>query len=1560
MERRKSNVTLLINEEKWSRKKSVVTLLPPHVGAVPLVNEELFRTSAKRQSFNAGMSRQRSALTSARRRSVTMDTTQFVYLVDPQRNDPVLREQKQRLLKTLLKYESPRPSFATERRRSSTGTDEIDDDVESPLGLRCFKAFGDDDDDDASAKHVLSHRGSGAGGSHTQYPELEDVDGGPQIAVTCTSPRKSVPNLRLALEKSPRSPRSTRVDAAQRRKSLKALMMMPADVLSGLGSVEETLEAIGDDSKLLGLEEHAEQLMSARLSRRHKTVASPGATPRQAATPGFVLPDLPPVVHPDFAAEVEEVLKHFSPMETLQEMLNTITDTVHAFRFDLVGLLNKDIESYLVKQQGVTVAALNAAKKLLEGVAIPKALEQTRLLQSTQEDLAMERRLTARARAETSKIQSSMRQYGIVPAKWGVLPPPPESCVVLCCDLPLVNTLWKRDPVSVRTSMKLIVELQRKLIREMKSAYEVQSDGTSFLMVFASSKLAVDWALAFHVQLLGLSWPASLLQLEPCQADAKLLWKGISARIAIHRGGMSTSFDPELQCTYYFGEALRVASSMMSFCPPGAVVASEDALESIADLKDLATHGGGFGIPFTAEVEGAFMRMTRLVPHSLKGRLDRFHHSGSTGAAHPTETSFLLTTLRPSDYTVRELPSADAATDSAAEQVCVANEFFSAIEEDEEMIKQLTLCVDLNNVPDGVMKLLDNAERAGIPVATIFVQIVDAAKAFEKHRPSLLPTVRTLLGCVKKAVRGLTSGTDIACVGETVSLVFAARTDAVTFMDRFLSFFYHAKWHPDTLTGWALAFPNTKEPSPEVVIGGHYGPLHKSLDCDDGRLVASMTAQYASLTQSLSVSNANASMALGAGSKLLGGYAASFDTACAFAAFALPGEVILSSALAESCASNADSRGIGFMELGLFSIQNPRYEGILFAGVSNAQRSRSSNGSSLHSSVTAEGACWPSSKTVAALVGWLPTLHDVFQANQRAMAALLSERSINQMRRPPGAKNVVTVACEVYIPKKMWDSRRKFLVLDALKSYQRCVRGLLTELEDGYEVFCDPQCFFLAFASQTKAVRFALGLQDKLMSLFWPPAFVDEFKPFVQRVTTPDGVPVWCGLRARVAVVTPPETFVDTLPSSGVTSYFGYGVRWCTALCSVAQFGQTLLDQATADAMQSFFQELGEPTIDFAASVLVPGRAMPLKTYSLSSTLLKRRSVDPCDLSMYHEASSLLAWYVMYTKEDTPVSYVLSGPSMSNSVTDPFGASANKVGRANSIVPGLFEQLAYSDFGTHSEKGDPFLKSASSEPAPGPQRLTPLPASVSVTPRVARGSSSHLSPTHPPELELPEMHTLQDELTRVHRLVKRLLDQVQGFLRQHLGQGKEKGPKTEEEIARSIIHVCKELGVHWKGESKPVDKAFVALCNAVLPVDSALGGSASGQVSRQASGIGPAFHGPAPPDFTASVAGMVCIFFSSLTMGAKSSALTRRLSMTQQGIAHESTGVFADRSETPQKARRKSVAQEGHLNARTPRGAQPHTPTQLGVALGQRSSATHHIAELDAKPVLSDTDSDDA
>ncbi|CUE78014.1 Hypothetical protein, putative [Bodo saltans] len=1438
------------------------------------------------------MSRQRSALAAARKKSVGLDSAQFVYLVDPQRADPVLREQRERRLHAILKYDSPREILDSMSHTTSAQEE----------ALVTFRAFDDDmvavHSDASSTSNPVTPR-------ETSISAI--VEQQAQIEVTVTSPRKSsrVPSLNFGSDK--RSPRPT---AEQRRKSLKTILMMPADVLSGLGEIEETLAALGDDKKLLGLEEQAEAVMSARGVRSQNRQRTPQVS--QRSTPRVSpLPTLPPVNEPDFDQEITDAIHGgFSAVETASEMMSTIEGTVEALRLDLVGMFDATLGAYLQKQQSVIISAVNAVKKLLADTVVPRWAEKNSTIQSQKDEVAAERRVSLHAKNEVSRLQAAMRKYGIVPAKWGVIAPPSDGCVLLCCDFPMLPSLWERDAAGVRTSVKLMTELERKLIREMKSGYEVSNDGVSFLLAFSNCRAAVDWGLSFQSQLLGLSWPSSLLQLAECQPDAKLTWKGIKARIAVHCGSVTSRFDPETQSFGFVGEGVRVANAMMTYCPEGSMVASNVVLAPIGDLRSLATHGGGYGIAVDVVLEGTNMRITRLVPYALGLRLSAFADASDTFSKTPGHPGFLMHTLRPSDWahtgaqstmilsTSSNAPKA-VEVDRDADQVCVGSQFALAMEDEEDNLQQLAMCLNLTTLPDKVLRVLKSAESAAFPVVTVFAQIIDANKAFARHQPSLLPTIRSMLKCVRKAVKGLTTGTDISCVGETASLIFASRMEAVTFVDRFLATFYSCTWDKETKTGWALAFPKSQDPTPDVVVGVHCGPLsnfdHPGLnrdvsDCFDA-LAKANTETFTSMYSSLTVSTVEGGASpLPPSELLLSGYAKNFDVACALASFALPGEAIFSSALLDTCGS-AQAKSISFVDLGHHSIQSPKYDGILMCGISSSYHAKHgsprSNASTVHSTVTAEGCSWPSSHTVQGLIAWVPILHETHAANLRAMNLLRGERSINQMRRPPKPSDVVFVSVEAYVPQIMWTRPKKSLILEALRVFQRCVRGLLTELDDGYEVFADPQCFLLAFSDQLTAFRFSSLIQDKLASAFWPPAFIEEFKPHVKRVENSVGALLWSGLKARVAMVTPQrnqpsksetastdesfnEVITDTIPGLGMTTYFSRAVRWCVALCSVAAYGQTLIDKTTADNIQSSLSLIDGPTVDWAVSICVPEKATPLRGFQVKSQLLKGRVLE-CSPSAVFSENAFLSWYTLLHKDDTSIQYVLDAGTAGMLSPQQTG----RVSRANSLLPaGMFDQpglaivesIAPSE---HTGTPDQFTRSTTELYSGVSPSVAPLPISTHVTPRQRRFSSVTPQKFTEDTVDSAEYQELLDEFNKVHRVMKGLFEIEQEFVRTYIFKEQMRHFRSEDEFLKIIVQACRDGGVKWAGshDNKHHDKGFAALCGSATAPDAVLTRhtSTGGETSRQRT---PTTR-LRPSDVTASIASLFCQFHMLVTRGTR-------------------------------------------------------------------------------------------
>ncbi|KAI1383476.1 PP2C-domain-containing protein [Hypoxylon trugodes] len=246
------------------------------------------------------------------------------------------------------------------------------------------------------------------------------------------------------------------------------------------------------------------------------------------------------------------------------------------------------------------------------------------------------------------------------------VPAPIDKPSIVFTDIKNSTNLWEMYPSAMRSAIKLHNEVMRRQLRRI-GGYEVKTEGDAFMVSFPTATSALLWCFAVQTSLLGVDWPAEILNSVSCQEtydkDGQLIFRGLSVRMGIHYGEPVAEIDPVTRRMDYFGPMVNKASRISSVADGGQITVSADFISEIRRCLETYSENDrngstGSADTFDDDMVTAIIREMKslssqgfevkemgerklkglenpeyiysLYPHSLAGRID--HHSSATVA----------------------------------------------------------------------------------------------------------------------------------------------------------------------------------------------------------------------------------------------------------------------------------------------------------------------------------------------------------------------------------------------------------------------------------------------------------------------------------------------------------------------------------------------------------------------------------------------------------------------------------------------------------------------------------------------------------------------------------------------------------------------------------------------------------------------------------------------------------------------------------------------------------------------------------------------------------------
>eukprot|EP01062_Namystynia_karyoxenos_P002850 TRINITY_DN109_c0_g1_i2.p1 TRINITY_DN109_c0_g1~~TRINITY_DN109_c0_g1_i2.p1 ORF type:complete len:2038 (+),score=469.19 TRINITY_DN109_c0_g1_i2:115-6228(+) len=198
--------------------------------------------------------------------------------------------------------------------------------------------------------------------------------------------------------------------------------------------------------------------------------------------------------------------------------------------------------------------------------------------------------------------------------------------------------------------------------------------------------------------------------------------------------------------------------------------------------------------------------------------------------------------------------------------------------------------------------------------------------------------------------------------------------------------------------------------------------------------------------------------------------------------------------------------------------------------------------------------------------------------------------------------NVSICFTDIQNSTKLWDSNER-LMASVVRMHHVAMRAGIQRFR-GYEVKTEGDAFMVAFAAATDAVRWCLYMQETLLALAYPDAFLALPDAKEGRAGS---TLIWRGVRVRMGVHSgQPSCEVD--PVTKRMDYYGPMVNKAARVSSLAQGGQIVISEDTYEAIKGQFRELGNPATVEGGEHRLKGISKPTRVHFMLPQRLRRRT----------------------------------------------------------------------------------------------------------------------------------------------------------------------------------------------------------------------------------------------------------------------------------------------------------------------------------------------------------------
>ena len=166
---------------------------------------------------------------------------------------------------------------------------------------------------------------------------------------------------------------------------------------------------------------------------------------------------------------------------------------------------------------------------------------------------------------------------------------PTGEVTLVFTDIKNSTILWETYPIAMQSAIKMHNEVMRRHLRII-GGYEVKTEGDAFMVAFPTVTSALLWAFTIQSQLLEVQWPQEILNSvhgeEMQDADANVIFRGLSVRMGIHWGRPVCEIDPVTKRMDYFGPMVNRAARIEGVADGGQICVSSDFIQEVQRMLE--------------------------------------------------------------------------------------------------------------------------------------------------------------------------------------------------------------------------------------------------------------------------------------------------------------------------------------------------------------------------------------------------------------------------------------------------------------------------------------------------------------------------------------------------------------------------------------------------------------------------------------------------------------------------------------------------------------------------------------------------------------------------------------------------------------------------------------------------------------------------------------------------------------------------------------------------------------------------------------------------------------
>jgi len=224
-------------------------------------------------------------------------------------------------------------------------------------------------------------------------------------------------------------------------------------------------------------------------------------------------------------------------------------------------------------------------------------------------------------------------------------PKPPTGRVTLVfTDVEGSTALWERESAAMRRALELHDALFRRMLVK-HGGYEAWAVGDAFLVAWEAPENALRWCLEVQQALVGLDWPAQILEQPEAAvvlgADDKPLLRGLRVRMGMHVGEPAVRKNGRTRRLVYSGSVVRRAGRLAVAAHGGQILLTEVAWKEVqaAVTEDLVAVELG---PHRFRGLAGSIRLVEVRPSALRARTFAELHTADSERTNAQPTNDVL------------------------------------------------------------------------------------------------------------------------------------------------------------------------------------------------------------------------------------------------------------------------------------------------------------------------------------------------------------------------------------------------------------------------------------------------------------------------------------------------------------------------------------------------------------------------------------------------------------------------------------------------------------------------------------------------------------------------------------------------------------------------------------------------------------------------------------------------------------------------------------------------------------------------------------------------------